>query len=440
MKKRILHLTILMCMASTLHTQRLWGISTVYTDYVYVGGDTSISRLRSLVLNRNNELEDITARNAAIDILACQGEAHRDFLLEQLRMSAPLDVAGTPLAASSPWRDYLSYQRVRGFYGDAGALKGMDSIARLAPDVWLKLSAISYLSSAKYFTREYFEFLKKAYRDKANLGTVEIDLAQYGSDSRYHTEAGDLMEERARDSTALGTSGTVRLLAQFDKPRAIALLEEGFQFTEGTGLLEFFLQLRSMDPQGQARRSVWAIQRDPDETRKLIYFPSYGQYPAVTGDTVRFTPNACYLTPGFVKFTKDWLQHDTPSLVRWVKQSFLDVFIPLPALPGTPIQQMLDSLVAVKHQVADFGWLADADFVSLLDNDLKVARRSLKANDSLACALAMKSFQRKIDIAYHGSPTSDLRKVTIEGWKFLHYNAQYILDRLPAIPPGSDSK
>ena len=440
MKRRMLLLTILMCVASSLHAQRLWQISTVYTDYVYVGGDTSISRLRELVLNHSNELVDLLARNAAIDILACKGEEHRDFLLEQLHMSAPLDVAGTPLAASSPWRDYLNYQRVRGFYGDAGALKGMDSIARLAPDFWLKLSAISYLSEAKYFTREYFDILKKEYRNKANLRTVEFALADYGSDPRYRTEAGDLMEERARDSTAFGTSGTVRLLAQFDKPRAVALLEEGFQFTEGTGLLEFFLQLRSMDPQGQARRSVWAIQRDPDETRKSMYFPSYGQYPAVTGDTVRFTPDACYLTPGFVKFTKDWLQHDTPSLVRWVKQSFLDVFIPLPAPPGSPIQQMLDSLVTVKHQVADFGWLADADFVSLLDNDLKAARRSLKTNDSLACARAIKSFQRKIDIVYQDSLHPDPRRVTIEGWKFLHYNAQYILDRLPAIPPGSDSK
>lgn len=440
MKKRIVLLTILMCVASSLHTQRLWEISTIYTDYVYVGGDTSISRLRELVLNHSDELVDLLARNAAIDILACKGEEHRDFLLEQLRMPAPLDAAGTPLAASSLWRDYLNYQRVRGFYGDAGAMKGMDSIARLVPDFQLKLTAISYLSGARYFTREYFDILEKEYRNKANLRTVEFALADYGSDPRYRTEVGDLMEERARDSTAFGTSGTVRLLAQFDKPRAIALLEEGFQFTEGTGLLEFFLQLRSMDPQGQARRSVWAIQRDPDETRRSIYFPSYGEYTAVTGDTVRFTPNACYLTPGFVKFTEDWLRHDSASLVRWVKPSFLDVFIPSPAPPGSPIQEMLDSLVAVKHQVADFGWLADADFVSLLDDDLKVARRSLRANDSLACALAMKSFQRKIDIAYHGSPTSDLRKVTIEGWKFLHYNAEYILDRLPAILPGSDSK
>lgn len=430
-------LTILMCVASSLNAQRLWDLSPHFSDYVYVGNDTTVSHLRQLVLNQSNEIADRAARGAAINILACNGgAAQKDFLLEQLRMPAPVDAAGSPLPTSSLWWDYMNYQRVRGYYGDAGALTGMDSIARLAPDFSVKLSAIAYLSEARFFTREYFEILKQAYRNKLNFRTAEVALARYGSDLQYRAEAGDQMERMARDSSVFGTTRTVRLLALFDKPRAIALLQEGFQFSEGHDRYTFFVELRSMDPEGQAQRSVWAIPRESNETTRSIYFPSYGEYTAVTGDTVRFTPNACYLTPGFVKFTKDWLQHETAWVVRReAKQSFLDVFIPLPAPSSSPIQQMLDSLVAVKHQAADFGWLADADFVSLLDNDLKVARRSLKTNDSLACARAIKSFQRKIDIVYQDSLNPGPCKVTMEGWKFLYYNAQYILDRLLPIEP-----
>ncbi len=39
-----------------------------------------------------------------------------------------------------------------------------------------------------------------------------------------------------------------------------------------------------------------------------------------------------------------------------------------------------------------------------------------------------------MDNVFKDSLNTDPRFVTIEGWKFLYWNAQYILDRLPAIP------
>ena len=87
--------------------------------------------------------------------------------------------------------------------------------------------------------------------------------------------------------------------------------------------------------------------------------------------------------------------------------------------------------MAVKHQVAQYGWIEGKDFISRLEKDLETAHRCIKANDSLACAVAVKSFQGKIDLAYQDPHTTNTCKMTIEGWKVLHYDAQYILDRLP---------
>jgi hypothetical protein len=43
----------------------------------------------------------------------------------------------------------------------------------------------------------------------------------------------------------------------------------------------------------------------------------------------------------------------------------------------------------------------------------------------------VKAFQDLVDNVYKDSLNTDARFVTIEGWKFLYWNAQYILDRLP---------
>jgi IPT/TIG domain. len=46
----------------------------------------------------------------------------------------------------------------------------------------------------------------------------------------------------------------------------------------------------------------------------------------------------------------------------------------------------------------------------------------------------VKAFQDLVDNVYKDSLNTDPRFVTIEGWKFLYWNAKYILDRLPEIP------
>ncbi|MBF8296141.1 MAG: Alpha beta-propellor repeat-containing integrin, partial [Bacteroidetes bacterium] len=99
----------------------------------------------------------------------------------------------------------------------------------------------------------------------------------------------------------------------------------------------------------------------------------------------------------------------------------------------------MDTLISVKHRSFNLGWLADANFVKELDNGLDNAQKHLAKGDSVNAYKEVEKFQEKVNKEYEktgdnqkkGKPR-DKRFVTVEGWKFLYYNAQYIMDRLPS--------
>ncbi|MCO6448893.1 MAG: hypothetical protein J5I67_14765, partial [Ignavibacterium album] len=88
--------------------------------------------------------------------------------------------------------------------------------------------------------------------------------------------------------------------------------------------------------------------------------------------------------------------------------------------------QLLDTIF-------NYNWLGDLNFSNELKNILTTAKTNLQNGDSLACRVQVKAFQDLVDNVYKDSLNTDQRFVTIEGWKFLYWNAQYILDRLPKL-------
>ena len=116
--------------------------------------------------------------------------------------------------------------------------------------------------------------------------------------------------------------------------------------------------------------------------------------------------------------------------------SILNDYEPPHPPASEPLIQSVDSLSSFAFQIRSLGWLSDEAFVGNLQASLQRAHQLLAAHDSVGSARAIKAFQQKIDIVYGDSLNPDPRMVTVEGWKFLYYNAQYILDRLPAIPPS----
>ena len=92
---------------------------------------------------------------------------------------------------------------------------------------------------------------------------------------------------------------------------------------------------------------------------------------------------------------------------------------------------IIDTIISVTDQTFKQNWLSDLKFKNDLQSIMQSAKINLLAGDSLACRVQVKEFQDLVDNVYKDSLNTDPRFVTIEGWKFLYWNAQYILDRLP---------
>ena len=98
------------------------------------------------------------------------------------------------------------------------------------------------------------------------------------------------------------------------------------------------------------------------------------------------------------------------------------------------VSTLIDTLIAYRYQCSINGWLTGEDFLSELDNYLIEARIKLTSGDSIGCARNIKQFQQAVDAEYHDSLNATAANVTTEGWKFLYYNAQYIIERLVRLP------
>jgi hypothetical protein len=98
------------------------------------------------------------------------------------------------------------------------------------------------------------------------------------------------------------------------------------------------------------------------------------------------------------------------------------------------LTQYIDTVKTFINDLQTYQWLGDLTFSNELKSILTTAKSNLQNGDSLTCRIQVKAFQDLVDDVYKDSLNSDPRFVTIEGWKFLYWNAQYILDRLPSPP------
>jgi hypothetical protein len=106
-------------------------------------------------------------------------------------------------------------------------------------------------------------------------------------------------------------------------------------------------------------------------------------------------------------------------------------YAPIPPDTLVPTIDNIENLISLSDTVYNYTWLGDLQFKDELQSILASTKINLQNGDSLACRTDVKSFQDRVDYVYKDSLNADPRFVTLEGWKFLYWNAQYILDRLP---------
>ena len=124
----------------------------------------------------------------------------------------------------------------------------------------------------------------------------------------------------------------------------------------------------------------------------------------------------------------------TPFYQNYYSYWIEDNYEPNPPQSLTNILEFLDYTNSLCDTLPIYAWLGDLTFTNELKNILTTAKANLLSGDSLTCKIQVKSFQDLVDNVYKDSLNPDPRFVTIEGWKFLYWNAQYILDRLPQLP------
>jgi formylmethanofuran dehydrogenase subunit C len=130
------------------------------------------------------------------------------------------------------------------------------------------------------------------------------------------------------------------------------------------------------------------------------------------------------------------LKSDLPpgSMLDKVQEA-IHLYFPIGWYYDVPVGTMIDSLAGFVQQVASLVWIGNQSFVAQLSQYIVDAKNLQTAGDSVNCARKIKQFQQSIDKEYNDTLNTTTNFVTIEGWKFLYPIAQYILDRLPQIPP-----
>jgi len=139
-----------------------------------------------------------------------------------------------------------------------------------------------------------------------------------------------------------------------------------------------------------------------------------------------------FATPSDYEFIKNYYQSESNDTIKSLIQYEINSFIPAPIDTAYSVIDLLNNLTNYIDSVYSYNWLGDLTLSNDLKNILTTAKTNLQNGDSLACRVQVKAFQDLVDNVYKDSLNTDPRFVTIEGWKFLYWNAQYIIDLLPA--------
>jgi len=144
--------------------------------------------------------------------------------------------------------------------------------------------------------------------------------------------------------------------------------------------------------------------------------------------------------PEILSVLKDAVQHVTFLVAkdRDLAKDCYDYYEPPRPDSIVTVTSMIDSLSSLVNQVAKLNWLSNANFAKEINNKLDNAKKHLLKKDSVNCYKEVKEFQKKVNEVYEETIEKEKKHekrekkfVTVEGWKFLYYNAQYIMDRLP---------
>ena len=409
-------LLIIFISVSNSFSQSLWSINI--TQYPK---DTSVAYLKSAVADSN--LNFYSYKVAAFYLAYKYKNIEKQWLLNNLNTQLISD-RSNPLYGIY-LKKYTTDQIIRGYLGDNSAIPGLIAAIDSMDYLTDKLIADRYLAEAGIYVNYDIvnnAFLNSKYQDIALNG-----LWLYANSPNYKNEVEDLFKQSIMNSTESDRVSTLSsYLYTINDSLTLSLINQKFNEFSGTNKLNLFYELNAIDPLHQPQRSIQAIPSESNAELRYDYIPFY---PSIKSGQI----SKNYLQPNFINFLSNWFAHESSSDIRTNISWFLHDFKPPNPIESEnlPILNEIDTLFKTIDTVTYYYWMGDLEFKAELQLNIQSAKTSLQNGDSLACRSKIKSFQDTVDLVYADSLNPDPRFVTLEGWKFLHWNAQYILDRLP---------
>ncbi len=407
---------------TNVSAQSLW-----LFDYGYKGQfnhlveNLSVDSLRNIVLFDDWNQSPLLYEGAVTRLYYFHKETQSQFLLNNL--NTDIDSIAVPeWAINLEWIKYYTDAYILGHLGSPTAIYKMRVIAN-DENNYYRLRAIGHLAEAGVY--DYYNFLKNEYYGGNKDPYILFLLALYSRNESYKDEVKSILRNEVyRESDYFGVISRAHYLS-FIPGAEVEILDEFFRNTTGKERYDYFFHIGIDDKDGQIERSMFALQNEPNDTFRVKYLPSPDRVIGWNSLSKK------YLEPMFINFINGLNVTDPSSMTYQKREFFILAFVPVPPDSTKLTLDILNNLNNYVDSVYNYTWLGDLSFSNELKNILTTAKTNLQAGDSLACRVQVKTFQNLVDNVYKDSLNTDPRFVTIEGWKFLYWNAQYILDRLP---------
>jgi len=408
---------------SNANTQSLWLVDHGYNaSYDRFVEGLSVDSLKSIILNNSWEQPNNLLYEGAVERLYYfHKDTESDFLLNNL--NTEIDSTTIPeWAINLEWSKFYIDAYILGLLGSPVAIEKMEIIANNENN-YHRLYAIGHLAEAGLYN--HYDFVKNEYYSGNKDPYILNLLGWYSRSENYRDEIKNtLRNEVYSESDYFGVISKAHNLS-FIPGAEVEILDEFFRNKTGKERYDYSRDLAFYDKDGQVERSMFALQNEVNDTFRVEYLPS--PYMVISWNSI----SKRYLEPKFVIFLQGLNVTDPNSMTYQRREFFLLAFVPVPPDSTKPTLDLLDNLYNYVDSVYNYTWLGDLQFKDELQSILQSAQSNLQAGDSVACAVHVKSFQDEVDFVYKDSLNADPRFVTLEGWKFLYWNAQYILDRLP---------
>ncbi|MFZ2863827.1 MAG: hypothetical protein WA440_03670 [Ignavibacteriaceae bacterium] len=430
MKNKLL-IVLFILIQYNLLSQSLWDKLSIPLEYNQImGNDTTLLDLETIVYNKEENIINLKYLYAVRELVDKYETEKREFLLQNL-----LTVLDTTKIITSDsliyelW--YLAFENdmiARGYLGDLQAVDGMKYLRNHPRDTeQVNLTAIYYLTRVGIY--EDFQTILDL------INTSNSDNGYSPCYLRYFIENPDVVDDiknilipivkyNSKTEYDFLVSCCLEVLSQIDSVALNEALEWGFNNNEGKVRLWFFDQVGKLNKEDQPRLSRMALLSETNVELLSYYLPAVHD---ITSKNV----SAKYSSPNWVYFLNELSNTMHHDLLKKRISYFRTNFIPINEISLFDSSQQIGYVYNLIDTVSNYTWLGDLNFSNELKNILTTAKIDLQNGDSLACRVQVKAFQDLVDSVYKDSLNSDPRFVTIEGWKFLYWNAQYILDRLP---------